>query len=47
MEPGGPVTLEIHAPDGEVFTFRASSELDAIDLAFPPEPPLPPPSIFD
>ena len=38
-EPGGQVTLEIHAAEG-VFTFRAATEEAAIAAAFPqPEEP--------
>lgn len=52
ITPGEPVTLEVHAPDGDVFTFHGPTEQAAIDRAFPPktpeEPaPTPPPSIFD
>lgn len=35
MEPGGAVTLEIHDPTGEVFTFAATTEEAAFALAFP------------
>lgn len=48
-EPGGPVTLEIHAPEG-VFTFSAETEELAIAAAFPEPPPPPPPppvNVFD
>lgn len=34
-EPGGAVTLEIHDPAGEVFTFTANSEEAAFAVAFP------------
>lgn len=34
-EPRGAVTLEIHDPAGEVFTFTAESEEAAFLLAFP------------
>lgn len=44
LEPGEPVTLEIIAMDGEIFTFRGPSEQAVLDLAFPPEPP---PNVFD
>jgi hypothetical protein len=37
--PGGEVTFEIHAPEGEVFMFKAASLDEAIVAAFPrPEP---------
>lgn len=45
MEPGSGVTLEVHAPDGTVFTFRGASEADALLAAFPPEPLMP--DVFD
>jgi len=35
MEPGGAVTLEIHDPAGEVFTFTADTEEAAFAVAFP------------
>lgn len=44
MTPGEDVVLEVHAPDGNVFTFTAATEQAAIDLAFPPEPPA---NVFD
>ena len=49
MEPGGPVTLEIHAPDGTIFTFSAATEAEALALAFPEmaTPPEPELSLFD
>lgn len=31
----GPVTLEVHTPIGEVYTFIAASEAEAFNLAFP------------
>ncbi len=34
-DPAGPVTLEVHTPIGEVFTFTAASESEAFSLAFP------------
>lgn len=34
LEPGGPVTLEIHQ-DGEVYTFRAATEAATLAQAFP------------
>lgn len=36
--PGGPVTLEIHTPDEQVFPFTGLSEQAVLDLAFPPTP---------
>lgn len=51
LEPGGPVTLEIHAPNEEggtdIFTWVAMSEAEAIDLAFLPPPPRAQPTVFD
>ena len=44
IEPGKPVTLETHSPDGQVFTFRAATLDAALDKAFPPEPPA---NVFD
>jgi hypothetical protein len=35
LEPGGPVTLEIHS-EGEVYSFQAESAEEAFTLAFPP-----------
>ena len=48
-EPAGPVTLEIHAPDGGVFTFTGPTAAAAVAAAFPPRAAPPPPaaSIFD
>lgn len=50
-EPGGPVTLEIHAPDGATFTFVGPTLAAAMDRAFAsasPEPESPPPDdLFD
>lgn len=37
LEPGGAVTLEIHAPDGQMFTARAKTEAAALAKMFPPE----------
>ena len=34
-EPGGAVTLEVHTPDGEVFTWSGATEADVFALAFP------------
>jgi hypothetical protein len=36
LEPGGPVTLEIHS-EGEVYRFDAASAQEAFALAFPPQ----------
>ena len=33
--PGGAVTLEVHTPDAEVFTFKAPTAGEAIAMAFP------------
>jgi len=55
---GGPVTLEIHAADGQVFSFTELTELAVLTRAFPllvpdpahepePEPDQPQPSVFD
>lgn len=35
-KPGGQVTLEIHAPDSEVFTFYGPTLEHAVLAAFPP-----------
>jgi len=35
MEPGKPLTLEIHAPDGTIFTFYGATEAEALARAFP------------
>lgn len=34
-EAGGPVTLEIHTPDGQTFTFTGPTEAAVIARAFP------------
>lgn len=39
FEPGGPVTLEVHAPNEETWAFEAATEAAAIALAFPAEDP--------
>lgn len=36
-EPGAPVTLEAHTPDGEVYSWQADTLADAIAKAFPPD----------
>ena len=38
MTPGGDVTLEVITPDGQNFTWAASTAAAAIELAFPAEP---------
>lgn len=38
LEPGEPVTLEIIADDGQIFTFKGPTEQAVLALAFPPEP---------
>jgi hypothetical protein len=35
LEPGGPITLEILAPDGESFTFTGPTEAAVLERAFP------------
>ena len=51
MTPGGPVTLELHTPDGQFFTFKGETSADAFALAFPApevsEMPNDEPNIFD
>lgn len=37
FEPGGPVHLEVHAPNGQVFDFHAPTLGGALAAAFPPE----------
>ena len=44
--PGGPVTLEVHTPMGDVFTWKAPTEAEALAQAFP-EPDAPEVNIFD
>jgi hypothetical protein len=44
MEPGGPVTLEVITPDGEVFSWTAPTAAAAIARAFPPDMPEPEPA---
>lgn len=44
IEAGGPVTMEIIALDGQIFTFTGPTEQAVLDLAFPPAPP---PNVFD
>lgn len=38
LEPSAGVTLEVLAPDGEMFTFKGASETDVLVQAFPPAP---------
>lgn len=54
LTPGGPVTLEVYTPDGQVFPFVGPTETAVLALAFPPDAPgapepvpAPAPSIFD
>lgn len=55
MEPGGHVTLEVYAPDGQTFSFEGQSEDAVLARAFPitepaqepVSPPEPPQSAFD
>ena len=52
IEPGGKVTLEVYADDGQIFSFAAPTEAAALAAAFPPEPepeaaPEPASSVFD
>lgn len=37
FEPGGPLTLEVHTPDGQSWQFMATTEAQALALAFPAE----------
>lgn len=46
LEPGGPVTLEILTPEGDLFSFPAETAEDALAGAFPAPPPALP-SVFD
>jgi len=57
-EPGGPLTLEVHAADGQTFSFIGPTEAAVILRAFPslsappapepdPEPDQPQPNVFD
>lgn len=53
FEPGGPVTLEVHAPNGQTWTFEAPTVASALAAAFPSEEAAPAPvteapiNIFD
>jgi len=48
MEPGEKLTLEIHAPDGTIFTFYGATETAALALAFPETAPVEiEPGLFD
>jgi hypothetical protein len=46
-EPGGPVTLEIHTPDGQMFSWVGATEAEALNLAFPSQEPAPPEPALD
>jgi hypothetical protein len=52
-DPDGPMTLEVHTPDGQTFSFTGPSEAALILRAFPslrpPDPPpaIPTPNVFD
>jgi hypothetical protein len=53
-EPGAPLTLEVHAADGQTFAFTGPTEAAVIARAFPsltitpePEPDQPQPNVFD
>lgn len=49
-EPGRPVIVEVHAPDGNRFEFRGPTLDAALAQAFPatePEPEPPPENVFD
>lgn len=37
LDANGPVTLELHMPDGKYFSFPAATLQDALGLAFPPD----------
>ena len=39
FDPTGPVTVEVHAPDGSVFTRTGDTEDEAWAGLFPPAPP--------
>lgn len=36
LEPGGPMVLEVMAPDGQLFRFDGPTEAAVLHLAFPP-----------
>lgn len=36
LEPGGAVTLEVHAPDGRLYSWKGGSAAEVLDAAFPP-----------
>jgi hypothetical protein len=37
LDPGKPVTLELLAPDGKLFSFTGATEAEAVAAAFPDE----------
>lgn len=41
LDPGGPMTLEVHTVDGQVFTFDGPTEADLVARAFPSLQPAP------
>ena len=47
FEPGQPVTLEIHAADGQVFAFSGPTLHACLMRAFPQPEPQPVPNVFD
>lgn len=50
MEPGQPVTLELHLPDGQVWERRGATLADAIAKLLPPAPaaaPAEPPAVAE
>jgi hypothetical protein len=36
-QPGEDVTLEVHTPDGQMFSWSGSTEADVLSQAFPPD----------
>jgi hypothetical protein len=51
LTPGAEVTLEIHDADGQLYTFKAPTAEECLQVAFPAQPqqtePAAPPGIFD
>lgn len=47
IEPHGTVTLEVHTPIGDVFTYEGKTAAAAIQVAFPPDVPKEPTNVFD